>query len=56
MCLLKKSEYDVYNKNNHNEKNDQDKKEAKTIFKKLWYDIWSNSTLLECKPITGRTH
>jgi len=52
----KKSEYDVFNKNNHNEKNVKDMKEAKNIFKKLWYDMWSNSTLLECKPITGRTH
>lgn len=26
------------------------------MFKKLWYDELSNSSLVECKPITGRTH
>jgi len=31
-------------------------KSAKTIFKKIWYDEVSNSSLVECKPYTGRTH
>ena len=31
-------------------------KTAKTIFKKIWYDESSNSSLVECKPYTGRTH
>ena len=36
---------------------DQNKaKEAITIFKKVWYDEKSDSSLLECYPITGRTH
>jgi len=47
----KKSEYDVFNKTNHNLKTEEtlnDCKEAKTIFKKIWFDLFSNSTLLEC--------
>ena len=31
-------------------------KDSKTFFRKLWYDEISDSTLLECFPITGRTH
>lgn len=31
-------------------------KQSKTTFKKLWYDEKSDSSLLECQPITGRTH
>ena len=31
-------------------------KTAKTIFKKLWYDEATNSSLIECRPQTGRTH
>ncbi|CAD8104915.1 unnamed protein product [Paramecium primaurelia] len=33
-----------------------DAKSATTKFKKLWYDPISDSSLLECQPITGRTH
>ncbi|CAD8210485.1 unnamed protein product [Paramecium octaurelia] len=33
-----------------------DAKSATTKFEKLWYDPISDSSLLECKPITGRTH
>lgn len=40
----------------HNEEEEKLGKTAKTIFKKLWYDEASNSSLLECKPYTGRTH
>jgi len=31
-------------------------KDAQTIFKSLWYDQKSDTTLLECRPITGKTH
>lgn len=31
-------------------------KTAKTVFKKLWYDEKSNTSLVECRPVTGRTH
>ena len=31
-------------------------KESVTIFKKIRYDEKSDSTLLECYPVTGRTH
>ena len=44
----KKSKYDVFNKNNHDDSSSIDRKEAKTIFKKLWYDLFTDSTLLEC--------
>lgn len=33
-----------------------DAKTAVTKFKKLWYDDVSDSSLLECQPVTGRTH
>jgi 23S rRNA-/tRNA-specific pseudouridylate synthase len=33
-----------------------DIKDSKTIFKKIWYDEFTDSTLLECYPVTGRTH
>lgn len=33
-----------------------DIKDSKTLFKKIWYDEATDSTLLECYPITGRTH
>lgn len=38
------------------EEEEKQGKSAKTIFKKLWYDEVSNSSLVECKPYTGRTH
>lgn len=31
-------------------------KDATTLFKSLWYDQKSDTTLLECRPITGKTH
>ncbi|CAD8123860.1 unnamed protein product [Paramecium sonneborni] len=33
-----------------------DAKSATTKFLKLWYDPITDSSLLECQPITGRTH
>ena len=38
------------------EEQEQQGKTAKTIFKKLWYDEATNSSLVECRPQTGRTH
>lgn len=34
----------------------QQLKESTTKFVKIWFDEASNSSLLECSPITGRTH
>lgn len=31
-------------------------KPACTHFKKLWYDELSDSSLIECTPVTGKTH
>ncbi|EGR30574.1 hypothetical protein IMG5_129080 [Ichthyophthirius multifiliis] len=31
-------------------------KYSKTIFKKIWYDSKTNTSLIQCNPITGRTH
>ena len=31
-------------------------KNAHTNFKKLWYDIETDTSLIECKPVTGKTH
>lgn len=31
-------------------------KDSQTRFVKVWYDPDSDSSLLECYPITGRTH
>ncbi|KAH7099924.1 pseudouridine synthase [Auriculariales sp. MPI-PUGE-AT-0066] len=33
-----------------------DGKPAKTIFKRLFYDPGSDSSVLHCKPVTGRSH
>jgi len=38
------------------EEQEQQGKTAKTIFKKIWYDETTNSSLVECRPQTGRTH
>ncbi len=38
------------------EEQEQQGKTATTIFKKLWYDEATNSSLVECRPQTGRTH
>ena len=34
----------------------RDGKPAETKFKKLWYDEKTKTSLVECKPITGKTH
>jgi hypothetical protein len=39
-----------------NEEEEQKGKYAKTVFKKIWYDEKTNSSLVECKPVTGKTH
>lgn len=31
-------------------------KECKTLFKKIWYDEKTDSSLIECSPVTGKTH
>ena len=31
-------------------------KPAQTLFTKIWYDADSDTSLLECAPVTGRTH
>jgi len=38
------------------EEEEKQGKYAKTIFKKIWYDEKTNSSLVECKPVTGKTH
>lgn len=39
-----------------NNKNEEEAKESKTFFIKKWYDEETDSSLLQCYPITGRTH
>ena len=39
-----------------NEEQEKLGKTAETLFKKLWYDEASNTSLIECRPLTGRTH
>lgn len=34
----------------------EDGKEAKTLFKRISYDPASNTSVLKCSPLTGRTH
>ena len=34
----------------------QQLKESTTKFVKVWYDEESDSSLLKCSPVTGRTH
>lgn len=49
----KKGEYDVC------EESDKERlqgKDCQTIFKPIWYDSFSDTSLVECKPITGKTH
>ena len=31
-------------------------KNAHTKFKKLWYDPDTDTSLVECQPVTGKTH
>ena len=31
-------------------------KEARTVFKKLWYDVDRDESVVHCRPLTGRTH
>lgn len=38
------------------EEEEKQGKTAKSVFKKIWYDEVSNSSLLECQLFTGRTH
>ena len=38
------------------EKVKKNAKDACTKFKSIWFDEKSNTTLLECRPITGKTH
>lgn len=38
------------------EEEEKQGKTAKTVFKKIWYDEASNSSLIECRLFTGRTH
>ena len=39
-----------------NEEQEKLGKTAETLFKKLWYDEITNTSLIECRPLTGRTH
>lgn len=43
-------------KANNEVKDNRDVKDSRTVFKKVWYDEETDSTLLECYPVTGRTH
>jgi 23S rRNA-/tRNA-specific pseudouridylate synthase len=47
-------------KSNNSTKANRFKKEevktAKTIFRKIWADEKTNTSLVECQPVTGRTH
>lgn len=53
-CVSKRdAKYDVCQASEKTEKNAKD---ACTKFKSLWYDAKSDTTLLECKLITGKTH
>lgn len=31
-------------------------KPCKTLFNKVWYDAKTDSSLIECSPVTGKTH
>lgn len=49
----KKGEYDVCSQEN---KEKLGGKDCITNFKLIWYDSISDTSLVECKPITGKTH
>ncbi|KAL4493083.1 hypothetical protein ABPG72_003168 [Tetrahymena utriculariae] len=56
-CIYKKvGTYTVLDTTDEEEIKSKGAKQSKTIFKKIWYDEKSDSSLLECQPITGRTH
>lgn len=40
----------------HEEAKQKEAKEAKTLLKKLSYDEATDSSLIECSLITGKTH
>lgn len=50
---IKDGKFDVCDETEKGVKNGKD---ATTIIKSIWYDEKSNTSLLECKPITGKTH
>jgi len=45
-----------YSQNKHKVEINPNGKYAKTLFKPLYYDEKLETTLVECRPITGRTH
>jgi len=47
---------DDYSTNKHKVEISDSGKYAKTEFKPIYYDKKYNATLIECKPLTGRTH
>ncbi|HHH51099.1 MAG TPA: RNA pseudouridine synthase, partial [Campylobacterales bacterium] len=47
---------DDYSTNKHKVEISNSGKYAKTEFKPIYYDKKYNTTLIECKPLTGRTH
>lgn len=56
-CVSKKEgQYAVFHPTGIAEINAAGAKQSKTLFKKLWYDPITDTSLLECNPITGRTH
>jgi 23S rRNA-/tRNA-specific pseudouridylate synthase len=50
----KKAKSDKSTKANRFKK--EEVKTAKTIFRKIWADEKTNTSLVECQPVTGRTH
>lgn len=56
-CISKKEgQYAVFHSTDIAEMKAAGAKQSKTLFKKLWYDPATDTSLLECNPITGRTH